>query len=204
MEDNKIQKLVEVLNKKNFKATYFEDAQAAKCAVLNEIAPGAAVGIGGSMTVFDMGLHKDLQEKGHEVFWHWLVDPAQRSEVRAKAANADVYLSSSNAVTMNGELVNIDGIGNRVSAMFFGPKKVIIICGVNKIADDYDTAIQRIKTYACPPNAKRLNLNTPCAKTDKCTDCSSSDRMCNVTVKMERPPSGKEVHVFLVGESLGF
>lgn len=204
MDNFNVEQLIENLKKKNFKANYFSNAHEAKTAVLNEITPGETVGIGGSMTIYDMEIHKELQAKGHQVFWHWLVEPAERNAVREKASTADVYLSSSNAITMNGELVNIDGIGNRVSSMFFGPGKVIIVCGINKIVKDFESAIDRIKTVACPANAKRLKLNTPCAKTDKCYDCNVSERMCNITVKLDRPPAGKDIHIFLVGESLGY
>ena len=156
------------------------------------------------MTIYDMKLHEELKAKGNQVFWHWLVEPGERNDARSKAANADVYLSSTNAMTLEGELVNIDGTGNRVSSMFFGPKKVIIVCGENKIAKDYDAAIDRIKNTACPANARRLKLSTPCAVTGKCNECSSKERMCNVTVKIQYPTTGRDINILLVGESLGY
>ncbi|MDK2799119.1 MAG: hypothetical protein PWP27_680 [Clostridiales bacterium] len=204
MANFKVQEVLKNLNKNNFKAKYFSNVQEAKTAVLNEIAPNQSIGIGGSMTIYDMALHKELQDRGHKIYWHWLADPSERNEVRTKAADADVYLCSSNAVTVDGTLVNIDGIGNRVSSMFFGPKKVIIVCGINKITQDFEQAVDRIKTIVCPANAKRLKLNTPCAKTGKCHDCYTEERMCNITVKIERAPAGREIHIFLVDESLGF
>jgi len=204
MDNVKIEKVINALKKKNFKACYFQDAKSAKAAVMDLISDSETVGIGGSVTIHDMGIHSELQERGNQVFWHWLVPPAERNEARIKAAHADVYLSSTNALTVSGELVNIDGTGNRVSSMFFGPKKVIIVCGINKIAEDYDSAINRIKTVACPANARRLKLNTPCAITGKCTDCKTDDRMCKITVKIEYPPVNREIYVFLVGETLGY
>lgn len=204
MIDNKIEELLKTLNSKNFKASYYSSAQEAKSAVLDLIKEGQSVGFGGSMTIKDLGIYKELEEKGHEVYWHWMVEPSAAEETRTKAFNADVYLASSNALTMNGELVNIDGTGNRVSAMFFGPKKVILVCGVNKIAENYDAAIERIKSTACPSNARRLKLDTPCAITGKCNDCKSKQRMCNVTVKIERPTHGREIYILIVGESLGY
>jgi hypothetical protein len=124
-------------------------------------------------------------------------------EAREKAAKADVYLTSTNAVTENGQLVNIDGTGNRVAAMIFGPKKVFVICGINKIASNLDTAMQRIKenTYK---NARRLKLKTPCAETEKCNDCRSPQRMCNITTIIERKPNKTAMEVIIIKEELGY
>ena len=204
MNNKEIEKLLSVLNKKNFKASFFSSEQEAKEAIFGLIEEGQSVGIGGSITILGMNIHKELQEKGHDVYWHWLVEPALADETRVKANNADVYLASSNALTMNGELVNIDGSGNRVSAMFYGPKKVILVCGINKIVENYEAAIERIKNTACPANAKRLKLGTPCAVTGECSDCNSKQRMCNVTVKIEHPTHGREIYIMIVDESLGF
>ncbi|MDF2523412.1 MAG: hypothetical protein K0R31_1053 [Clostridiales bacterium] len=204
MSEIKLEKLLEVLNKRNFKATYFSSAQEAKEAALKLIEEGQSVGIGGSMTIKDMDIHNELINKGNDVYWHWLVEPSKGDETRVKAFNADVYLASTNALTMDGELVNIDGTGNRVSSMFFGPKKVILICGSNKIVENFEAAIDRIKSTACPANARRLKLDTPCAVTGKCIDCSSKQRMCNVTVKIDRPTHGREINIFIVGETLGY
>ncbi len=204
MEKGQIDSLLRNLKNRGFKAEFFPDAKAAKAAVLEQVEAGQSVGIGGSMTVFDMGIHKDLAQRGNEVFWHWLVEPSEAKRAHDLAAKADVYLTSTNALTQSGELVNIDGTGNRVSSMFFGPNKVIVICGENKITGDFESAIRRIKDVASPLNARRLKLDTPCAVTGKCTDCSSKKRMCNVTIKLERPTYGKDIHVYVVGESLGY
>jgi hypothetical protein len=122
---------------------------------------------------------------------------------RAQLA-CDVFLSSSNAVTVEGELVNVDGIGNRVAAMIFGPGKVIVVAGWNKIVPDVNAAIQRIRNTAAPLNAKRLELNVPCAKTGYCVDCDVPDNMCRVTTIISRKPRKTDISVVLIAEQLGF
>ena len=192
------------LNSNGFKAQVFETSEQAKAAVMELIPPGADVGIGGSMTVFEMGLHTTLMEGGRNVFWHWLAKPEDRAETLAKAHNADYYLMSSNAVTMEGELINIDGNANRLGSMLYGPKEVIVICGRNKLVLDPMKAIERIKTVACPQNARRLKLSTPCATLNRCTECRSDQRMCSAVVRLQRPCGGRTFHVFLVNEDLGY
>ena len=117
---------------------------------------------------------------------------------------SDLFLSSANAITLNGEMVNIDGIGNRVNSTNFGPGKVILVVGYNKIVDDVQEAIQRIKNVAAPMNARRLNIDVPCAKVGKCVDCHSPNRICRVIVIHERKPSLTDILIILVGEELGF
>lgn len=194
----------QALAKNGFQVNIFDNAEEAGNAVMDLIPSDSSVGIGGSVTVQQMGLREVLLERGNSVFWHWYSDPSERNEVCRKANTADFYLMSTNAVTKEGELINIDGSGNRTSALLFGPKSVIVICGKNKIVDDYNAAIERIKTIACPMNAKRLNLSTPCAKTGRCSDCSSPMRMCNMTVNLQKAPHGREIHVFIVNEDLGY
>ena len=117
----------------------------------------------------------------------------------------DLFLTSANALTADGRLVNIDGNGNRVAASIFGPRRVVFVVGRNKIVDGgIDVAIDRIKREACPPNCRRLNKKTPCATTGVCADCSSPDRICKVTVVMDRRPSQTDACVLLVDEDLGF
>lgn len=118
--------------------------------------------------------------------------------------DADVYVSSSNAVIEDSRILNIDGTGNRIASMFFGPPRVIIIAGKNKLAPDYSSALERIKTVACPKNAERLNRNLPCRFTGKCQDCRSPERMCQVTVLIENHLNQTSLEVWLVNEELGF
>jgi len=118
--------------------------------------------------------------------------------------SCDLFLSSSNAVTMNGELVNIDGAGNRVNSITYGPGKVILVSGYNKLVDDVQDAIKRIKNVVTPMNARRLKIDVPCAKTGKCSDCNSPQRMCRAMVILERKPLLTDILVILVGEELGY
>ena len=125
--------------------------------------------------------------------------------VLTRGADCDVFLLSANAVTADGRIVNIDGNGNRVAASIYGPKKVVFVVGRNKLVDGgLDDAVARIKRCACPPNCRRLNKRTPCALTGECADCSSPDRICMVTVVMDRRPRSTDVHVVLVDEELGY
>ncbi len=200
----RVEKVINSLEKKQIKAKYFDTKDAAVDAIMEEAAEASTIGVGGSMTVFDLKLHERLMEKGKKVYWHWLVPPEKRPEVREQAAKAELYLTSTNAITEGGELINIDGVGNRVSAMFYGPKRVIVICGTNKITSDLISAIDRIKSNACPANAKRLGLKTPCSLTGNCNDCLSEDRMCNITTIINHKPMTVDLNVYIVGEELGY
>lgn len=199
-----IQKVIDSLEKKQIRAKYFDSKESVVDFIMAETASAATIGIGGSMTIFDLKLHELLMDQGKQVHWHWLVEPDKRPEVRELAAKADVYLTSTNALTEGGELINIDGVGNRVSAMFYGPKKVIVVCGVNKITSDLISAIDRIKLQACPKNATRLGLKTTCAVTGQCNDCLSAERMCNITTIINHKPMTVDLNVYIVGEELGY
>ncbi|MDD2480801.1 MAG: lactate utilization protein [Lutispora sp.] len=200
----RIENSIKALHKNHFKARFFENSETAIKALLQEIKDTDKIGIGGSMTITELELPKKLMERGNEVFFHWLeTTPEGMDEARKNASKADVYLTSTNALTEKGQLVNIDGVGNRVTSMIFGPKKVYVICGINKLAENLDKAMERIKenTYK---NARRLNLKTPCAITGICNDCDSPQRMCNVTTIIEKKPSKTDIEVILIDESLGY
>ncbi|MDD3439813.1 MAG: lactate utilization protein [Clostridiaceae bacterium] len=195
---------MEALEKHNMKASYFNDSDTAVSYLMGKIGDGATVGIGGSMTVYSLGIPQKLIERGNRVYFHWLEStPEGMDFARDKAQKADVYLSGTNALTEDGKLVNIDGLGNRVASMIFGPQKVFVLCGVNKITKDLDAALKRIKenTYK---NARRLKLDTPCAHTEKCNDCNSPQRMCSVTTIIERRPYKTEFEVIIIGKELGY
>ncbi|HNR04603.1 MAG TPA: lactate utilization protein [Bacillota bacterium] len=199
-----VKKTIEALEKHNMKASYFDDSDTAVSYLMGKIGDGATVGIGGSMTVYSLGIPQKLIERGNRVYFHWLEStPEGMDYARDKAQKADVYLSGTNALTEDGKLVNIDGLGNRVASMIFGPKKVFVLCGVNKITKDLDAALKRIKenTYK---NARRLKLDTPCAHTEKCNDCNSPQRMCSVTTIIERRPYKTEFEVIIIGKELGY
>ncbi len=202
---SKVEQAAEALKKHGFQVQICKDAQAAKEAALALIKEGASVGFGGSVTVRDIGLYETLLQAGHPVYWHWKCEKEEVPAVHAAAQKADVYFCSANAVLKSGALLNIDGTGNRVSSLIYGPKRVVVIAGENKICENYEDGIDRIKREACPPNARRLGLNVPCAITGKCSDCNSPQRMCHITALLERPTNAvKDVHVLLVEESLGY
>lgn len=170
-----IQHLIDNLARKGFKPKYFDSQKDAVDFVLDLIPTNASIGIGGSMTIKQLGLDNKLFERGNVVYSHSLVAEEQRDKVYQLAASADWYLSSTNALSESGDLVNIDGAANRISSLAFGVKNILYVLGVNKIAPDVQSAIDRVRNVAAPPNAKRLNKNTPCAKVGKCCLCNSPD-----------------------------
>ena len=160
---------------------------------------GVSVGLGGSLTVQAMGLHEKLASH-NTVHWHWTDGP----EARVKSAGADVYITSANGLAETGEVINIDGFGNRVASTLYGHKKLYFIIGRNKLAPTYDEALWRARNIAAPKNAQRLGKKTPCAvKGDRCYDCKSPDRICRGLVVLWGPSMGVETEIVLVDEDLG-
>lgn len=199
-------KAVDALEKKGFAAAFFPDRESAVKHILDLIPPGSTVGIGGSQTGKALGLGKRLQEADCTLYDHGQsgLTPEEILETRRKQLLSDVFLTSANAITLSGELVNRDGAGNRVAAMIFGPQKVIVIAGTNKIVKDLAEAEQRIKNVAAPMNNKRLDLPNPCVNTGVCVDCNSKTRICNVTTIISHRPLFTEIYVVIIGEELGF
>lgn len=193
----------ENLKKRGFDARLFSTAAEARTALLEQLQTADSVAMGGSATIQSLDIVDALKAAGKTVIWHWLPQEEGR-DARREAMNADVYLCSANAVTEAGQLLFIDGTCNRVGALCYGPRRVILVVGGNKLTEDLETGFRRIRECACPPNAKRLGLNTPCALTGKCTDCSSPQRMCNAFLTLERRPGSHPVEVWLVNEALGF
>lgn len=197
----KIETIIKNLEKRNMKGYYCETAEEAKAKALSLIGDEDVVSWGGSETVVELGIKSALKK----VIDRDAAAPEDFMKVRREALLCDVFLTSTNAITMDGELVNIDGTGNRVAAMCFGPNRVIVIAGVNKIVRDEESAIKRIKTEACPPNCIRLNRDTPCARTGKCGNCLPKDQsICSYTVTTRMSGIPDRIHVILVNENLGF
>ena len=196
--------IVKALERRHFTAQYCATAQEAKQAVLDLIAEHETVGWGGSQTLGQIGVIEALRQRGQKVFDR--ADAADRAEAEAiahRALGGDVFLMSSNAVTEDGCLVNLDGNGNRVAALIYGPKRVIVVAGMNKVTPDVDSGILRTRRLAAPTNAQRFGGKTPCAVTGQCGDCVSPDCICaNLVVTRLSRPAGR-VHVILVGEDLG-
>ncbi len=187
------------LERKGYKVSCFETKEEA-AAYLNGQIDGVTVGIGGSMTVKEMGL-LDMLRPHNDVRWHWEGDD------RMSAHATDVYLSSVNGIAETGEIVNIDGLGNRLAGTLFGHKKVYLIVGKNKIADDLEGAMWRARNVASPKNAIRFNVKTPCVASGgaKCFDCRSPERICKaLLVFWERPDGIPDTEVVLINEDLGY
>ncbi|MBQ9832713.1 MAG: lactate utilization protein [Clostridia bacterium] len=192
------------LEKRGFTVHTASCSQEAKRIVF-DIVKSSSVGFGGSMSVKELDLKEDFSQKGNLVNTHEGAPKETADIERRLAKQADYYICSTNAVTRDGKLINIDGMGNRVSAMIYGPKNIIMIIGKNKLVNSIDEGIERIRTVACPKNAERLNRNTPCRTTGKCGDCDSIDRMCNVISILEHKTSGiASFHLVLVDCELGY
>jgi hypothetical protein len=199
--------IIENLEKRRMEGSYAETADQARQEILSMIPKGAKVFRCGSMTAGGMGLWEAIPKlPGVELIdpYQAGLSPEQGLELRRRGMTADVMIASSNAITLDGKLVNLDGMGNRVAAMTFGPKKVILVVGVNKVASDLDTAIARVKHYAGPVNAIRLGIQTPCVETGLCADCRSPQRICNMWSIIEGHMVKGRIHVKLVGENLGY
>jgi L-lactate utilization protein LutB len=205
----RLENLKKALEDNHFEVFLAENAAAAKSIVLEQILPqtGAkSVAWGGSMTFTATGLYDALKNSPDlEVLdtFDRNISPEENLERRRQALLVDLFITGSNAVTESGQLVNLDMIGNRVAAITFGPRHVIVLVGRNKIVTDLEDAMFRIKNYAAPTNAMRLDKNTPCAKTSFCEECKSPDRICNVWTMTEKSfPKGR-VKVVLINEDLG-
>ena len=190
--------------KKNLEArgfsvrTFATAAEAA--AYLNEAIDGKTVGFGGSVTLQDMGLY-ELLGSHNEVHWHWV----NGQEERKTAMGTQVYLSSANGLAETGEIINIDGSGNRVASTLYGHEKVYLVIGRNKLAPTYDEALWRARNIASPKNAQRLGYKTPCAvKGDRCYDCKSPERICRSLVVLWGPSMSLDTEIVLVDEELGY
>ncbi|SMD08132.1 lactate utilization protein [Sporomusa malonica] len=199
-------KVVEALQKNNFTASYVNTKQEALDKLAALIPGDAAVGIGGSWTIKEVGIDTLLVERGNTVYNHNIpgLSPEESLALRRKQMTCDIFLTGTNALTLKGELVNVDGAGNRVAAMIFGPKKVIVITGINKIVTDVTAAMERIELFAAPINNKRLNRPNPCTVTGECMDCQGPTRICNVTTVMHKKPAVTDVEILIIGEELGF
>ncbi|HUV08444.1 MAG TPA: lactate utilization protein [Spirochaetia bacterium] len=207
--DVRVEKALKALKKNGFATLLVSSKKEATDKILEIIPEGVLVGLGGSLTVREIGLPAALTERGNRVADHWeaverKAPPEEIAKIRKLHPNSDVFVCSTNALTEEGELVNIDGAGQRVAAMIYGPGKVIVVAGVNKIVRDLDEAIDRVRDYAAPINARRLNKKTPCATGGYCTDCDSPERICNITTIIHKKPQIADITVVIVEEELGY
>lgn len=196
------QKVIKGLQSRNMSAEYARSREEALRKALEQIPEGSTIAMGGAMSAHEIGLVDELRNGPYH-----FIDRDAMTDKRAAmlaAYDADVFLSSANAITEDGILVNIDGNSNRVSAIAQGPRKVLFIIGMNKVCDDVDGAMKRARSVAAPTNAQRFGLSTPCAKTGSCMDCKSPDTICCqfLITRFSRHPG--RIHVILVNDSLGF
>ncbi len=200
-----IERTLAALRKNHFDARFVPGAKEALEEIFGIIPEHARVGVGGSLTLAQIGFFEEAAK--HPIT---LMNPAAEDltpeefvERRREILLADVFMSSSNAVTEDGLLYNIDATGNRVAAMTFGPKRVILVCGVNKLVRDLGEAQRRVHKWVAPMNAKRLGVKTPCAETGVCADCASPQRICNIYTVLAKKPFRTDLTVLLVGVPLG-
>ena len=198
---------VEALRRNRFRAVFVEDGAEAIAHILSIVPQGAVIGFGDSLTLREIGLFEALENHSCTLVNPPAVqDPLpaeEKRQLRFGCFTSDVYFTSANAITMDGKVVNIDGIGNRVAPTIFGPPRVIIVAGANKLVDDLEGALARIKGEAAPLHAWRDGYKVSCGHTGVCNDCKSPNRMCRVTVILEGPTKQTETTVIIVGEDLG-
>ncbi|NLV17405.1 MAG: lactate utilization protein [Syntrophomonadaceae bacterium] len=204
--EQKCLKTVKSLQRNGFEAAYCTDKEKAYGKILEEARNANSIGLAGSMTLEELQLMPELMTMGKELLRRDLpgLTPNEQDAIRRRQLTCDLFLTSTNAVTLAGQLVNVDGIGNRVGAMTFGPNKVLVVAGRNKITEDLHAALKRIKSIAAPANARRLNKSLPCAITGFCTDCDSPERICRATVILDRMPSLSNIKVLIVNADMGY
>lgn len=203
--ENLAESIIEKFNTRGIEGYYCVDREEANHKAKRFLTPGCSVSWGGSMTLQEIGLLDDLKESDYTIYDRGeATTPEEKREMFSRIVTSDVYFMSSNAITLDGQLVNIDGAGNRVACLCHGPEHVVVIAGMNKIVPDVRSGIARVHNMASPPNALRLGLETPCAEYGRCADCLRSDCICAQTVvtRFSRVPG--RLKVILVGEELGY
>jgi hypothetical protein len=206
LERKRTERCLRNLNRNGFDAHLAPNPQAACSLVLSMISAYESFGVGGSDTVRAIGIVDELRIMGKTIHDHWEPErsPEEIQAARLAQGRSDCFLCSANAVSEDGEVVNVDGIGNRVAAMIFGPRKVVVVAGANKIAADLPAALRRVREVAAPMRAKSLGMETPCAASGRCADCNAPQRICRITTILHRPPMQTDISVVLVSQSLGY
>ncbi len=200
------QKCIKNLKKHGFDAHLAATADDAKTLVLNMVSEFRTFGFGGSDTTRSLGLYEALKAEGKTIHDHWQkgLSKEEDLEIRLAQGRCDCFLCSANAISLTGEIVNVDGIGNRTNAMSFGAKKVVVVAGMNKVTHDLESALKRVKEVAAPMRAKSLNMDTPCAETGLCIDCNAPQRICRITTILHRKPMLTDISVLLINQLMGF
>lgn len=203
--ENLADTLIEKFNLRGIEGYYCDNKEEALSMAKRFLTPGCSVSFGGSETLFEIGLIDELKSSDYILYDRTVAKTQEEKEfIYSKTVTADYYYMSSNAITLDGQLVNIDGMGNRVACLITGPKNVIIIAGMNKIVPDVDTGIKRVQNMAAPPNAVRLGMKTPCNQLGRCANCLVEDCLCCEIVITRKSRIPNRIKVILVGEDLGF
>lgn len=204
--ENTAKTILKTFDKRGFEGCYCPTKEDAVKKAMSYVESGMTVSFGGSMTLGESGVMDALKSRDDITFLDRgeAKTPEEAQEIYHKALSCDCYFMSTNAITLDGELVNIDGTGNRVAALIYGPANVVIIAGMNKVSATLEEACSRVKTKASPPNCLRLNRNTPCAITGKCHECFGDDCICSQTVITRRSAVKNRIKIILVGEELGY
>lgn len=198
--------MIKNFKKRNIDAYYCETSADAVSLAMDFMAKGGTVGMGGTETIKETGLLDAVKSAEHLTFIDRSLakSPEETRAIYLETMGCNYYLMSSNAVTVAGELINIDGNGNRIACLAYGPEHIIMLVGMNKVTENVEAGIERIGIYAAPANAKRLGTNTPCAATGHCGDCHSEDCMCAHTIITRHSRHAGRIKVILIGEELGF
>ena len=206
IKEKQAEKCIQNLKKHGFDAFFFQSLDDARSSILKKISQYDSFGFGGSDTTRQLDIIEVLKKMDKIIYDHWdeSFSTEESLDIRRKQLVCDCFFCSANAISMTGEIVNVDGVGNRTSAMAFGPRNVMIIAGVNKLSPDLNAALNRVHEIAGPMRAKSLEMKTPCAETGICNDCNVPQRICRVTTILHRKPMLTDVSVILVNEDLGY
>ncbi len=200
-----VESIIKNLNQRNMEGYFCEDSATCVKAILDRMEDGSVIGWGGSQSIVECGLMDAIHNGNYALIDRMTAKtPEESRELYARTVMADYYLMSTNAITMDGELINIDGNGNRVACLIHGPKHVIMVVGMNKLVSNVEDGYRRVRDIATPANTKRLNKNTPCFHTGRCGDCLSPDCICNQVVITRRSGHAGRIKIFFVAEDLGY
>ncbi len=196
--------IIKNLQKRNMEGYFFEDSASCIEAIISSIPENSIISWGGSETIKESGLMDRIKKENYSLLDRDAVPDKEKRKLYAQTMLADYYLMSTNAITLQGELINIDGRGNRVAFLTFGPENVIVLAGMNKLVTDVEDGVKRTRNIAAPANAKRLDKKTPCNATGHCGDCFSNDCMCSQLVITRRSGIKGRIKVYLIAEELGY
>ncbi len=203
--ENLADSIIEKFNKRGIEGYYCENSEEAILTAKRFLTPGCSISWGGSQTLSEIGLLEELQASDYILYDRGFAKTLEeKSQLYSKIVTSDYFFMSSNAITLDGQLVNIDGAGNRVACLITGPKNVIVIAGMNKIVTDTTTGMERVRNMAAPPNCVRLSAKTPCAEIGKCANCLVEDCICCEIVITRKSKIPGRIKVILVGEELGY